>query len=322
VISRSFSTALERLAQYNAYLEKLGGRLSHELRTPVTVVRSSLENLKMAALPEEARWATLLSACSTDGDLACVLRALEARGGSPADLEAAEAAGVLEMGGDRVLITHPLLRAVVVELAGGRERRAAHRLLGEALGDEEGGERWAWHRAQGAIGPDEPAATALAAFAARAADRGAAAAAAAGFDRAAGFLADHDVDLRVFVLLGAPYVAPEESVEWTVRTAEYAARRGATAIALIPVRGGNGELERLESLGHFAPPSLAQLEAALDGCLGLAPVAVAADLWDLDRLPACAECRPRRIERLRRLNVTGGPEPRVVCPACGALSAA
>jgi dedicated sortase system histidine kinase len=54
-LSRSFSTALERLAQYNAYLEKLGGRLSHELRTPVTVVRSSLENLKMSELPADAR---------------------------------------------------------------------------------------------------------------------------------------------------------------------------------------------------------------------------------------------------------------------------
>jgi uncharacterized Fe-S cluster-containing MiaB family protein len=138
------------------------------------------------------------------------------------------------------------------------------------------------------------------------------------FDRAAGFLGDHDVDLRVFVLLGAPYVEPEESVEWTVRTAEYAARRGATTIALIPVRGGNGEMERLEALGHFVPPGLAQLEAALERCLDLAPVVVAADLWDLDRLPACAECRPRRIERLRRLNLTGGPEPRVVCRACGA----
>jgi uncharacterized Fe-S cluster-containing MiaB family protein len=138
------------------------------------------------------------------------------------------------------------------------------------------------------------------------------------FDRAAGFLGDHDVDLRVFVLLGAPYVEPEESVEWTVRTAEYAARRGATTIALIPVRGGNGEMERLEALGHFVPPGLAQLEAALERCLDLAPVVVAADLWDVDRLPACAECGPRRIERLRRLNVTGGPEPRVVCRACGA----
>ncbi len=54
-LSRSFSTALDRLAQYNIYLEKLSGRLTHELRTPITVVRSSLENLKMETLPEEAR---------------------------------------------------------------------------------------------------------------------------------------------------------------------------------------------------------------------------------------------------------------------------
>jgi len=52
----------------------------------------------------------------------------------------------------------------------------------------------------------------------------------------------------------------------------------AAAIALIPVRGGNGEMERLAALGHFTPPTLAQLEAALDRCLGL-PAAVAADLW-------------------------------------------
>jgi archaeosine synthase beta-subunit len=137
------------------------------------------------------------------------------------------------------------------------------------------------------------------------------------FDRAAAFLAEHGIDLRVFVLVGAPFVEPEESVEWTVRTAEYAARRGATRIALIPVRGGNGELERLAALGRFVPPGLSQVEAALDRCLGLAPVLVAADLWDIDRLPACAECRPRRIERLRRLNLTGGPEAPVVCRSCG-----
>jgi len=52
-LSRSFSTVLERLAQYNAYLENMAGRLSHELRTPIAVVRSSLENLKLAR-PGEA----------------------------------------------------------------------------------------------------------------------------------------------------------------------------------------------------------------------------------------------------------------------------
>jgi dedicated sortase system histidine kinase len=52
-LSRSFSTMLARLAQHHAYLESMAGRLSHELRTPIAVVRSSLENLKLAASPEE-----------------------------------------------------------------------------------------------------------------------------------------------------------------------------------------------------------------------------------------------------------------------------
>lgn len=54
-LSRSFSTALERIAQYNAHLEALAGRLSHELRTPIAVVRSSLDNLRMQDPSPEAR---------------------------------------------------------------------------------------------------------------------------------------------------------------------------------------------------------------------------------------------------------------------------
>jgi len=53
-LSRSFSSMLARLAQYHTYLESMAGRLSHELRTPIAVVRSSLENLKLAESPEEA----------------------------------------------------------------------------------------------------------------------------------------------------------------------------------------------------------------------------------------------------------------------------
>jgi len=138
------------------------------------------------------------------------------------------------------------------------------------------------------------------------------------FDRAACFLAENDIDLRVFILLGVPYVDPAESVEWTVRAAEYAASRGATTVSLIPVRGGNGEMERLAALGHFTAPTLTQVEGALDRSLGLAPVVVTVDLWDVERLATCADCGSNRIARLRRINVTGRTEPRVACDACSA----
>ena len=52
-LSRSFSAMLGKLSQHHQYLESMASRLSHELRTPIAVVRSSLENLKPA--PESAR---------------------------------------------------------------------------------------------------------------------------------------------------------------------------------------------------------------------------------------------------------------------------
>jgi len=45
-LSRSFSNIVSRLGGYTDYLENMSSRLSHELRTPVAVVRSSLENLQ------------------------------------------------------------------------------------------------------------------------------------------------------------------------------------------------------------------------------------------------------------------------------------
>ena len=54
-VSRSVSTILRRLGEYNSYLENMGGRLAHEIRTPIAVVRSSLDNLRLQPLPEEAK---------------------------------------------------------------------------------------------------------------------------------------------------------------------------------------------------------------------------------------------------------------------------
>ncbi|MEP0354266.1 proteobacterial dedicated sortase system histidine kinase [Paraglaciecola sp.] len=44
-LSRTFTSVLSKLSQYNSYLENMASRLSHELRTPVAIVNSSLDNL-------------------------------------------------------------------------------------------------------------------------------------------------------------------------------------------------------------------------------------------------------------------------------------
>jgi dedicated sortase system histidine kinase len=51
-LSRSFSSVLQQLGDYNTYLRTLASKLSHELRTPLAIVTSSLENLEHEALNE------------------------------------------------------------------------------------------------------------------------------------------------------------------------------------------------------------------------------------------------------------------------------
>ncbi|MFT4825000.1 MAG: two-component system sensor histidine kinase ChvG [Halioglobus sp.] len=45
-LSRSYADLLEKIRQYNDYLRTLSRKLSHELRTPIAVIQTSLENLE------------------------------------------------------------------------------------------------------------------------------------------------------------------------------------------------------------------------------------------------------------------------------------
>jgi len=145
-------------------------------------------------------------------------------------------------------------------------------------------------------------------------------------ERAAGRLEGLGLGLRCFVLIGVPRVAAPDQVEWVRRTVEHAAALGARVTSLIPVRGGNGELERLRAEGAWRPPDLGLVEDALDAALVWdrgheGGMTVQADPWDLERLAVCRGCASARLERLRRINRTGLPAPRIECRSCGAGSA-
>jgi two-component system sensor histidine kinase ChvG len=54
-VARSFSMLLGRLNEYTGYLRTLAGKLAHEIRTPLTIVRSSLDNLESEPVTAAAR---------------------------------------------------------------------------------------------------------------------------------------------------------------------------------------------------------------------------------------------------------------------------
>jgi signal transduction histidine kinase len=54
-LARSFERLTQAVAGYTDYLRTLASRLSHELNTPLAIVKSSLDNLEHAGLPDAAR---------------------------------------------------------------------------------------------------------------------------------------------------------------------------------------------------------------------------------------------------------------------------
>ena len=120
--------------------------------------------------------------------------------------------------------------------------------------------------------------------------------------------------LRVFLLVGVPFIISSQQQGWIARSVSFAFECGATAVSLIPTRPGNGAMEALGAVR----PTLADLESALERALERAPGRVFADLWDLDRFSDCPSCFDARHHRLRRMNLEQRAPLSATCGACGA----
>ena len=97
----------------------------------------------------------------------------------------AEAAGLVRVDTSGPRFDRPLVRSAIYHTVPFAERAAAHRRIAEALRDQP--DRYAWHLAAAAMGPDERVASLLEETAAQAQRRGGTAAAARALERAAEF---------------------------------------------------------------------------------------------------------------------------------------
>jgi two-component system, OmpR family, sensor histidine kinase ChvG len=74
-LARSFAHLLDEVATYTDYLRTLASKLSHELQTPLAIVKSSLDNLDHQAVPAAAR--TYLARARDGADrLGAIVRAM------------------------------------------------------------------------------------------------------------------------------------------------------------------------------------------------------------------------------------------------------
>ena len=143
----------------------------------------------------------------------------------------------------------------------------------------------------------------------------------ADFRTAASFLLRNEISLRVFVLVGLPFSRKEEWADATRMSIEASFRSGAEIVSLIPTRLGNGTMEELQRQGQFVPPTLADLETAIEDFLegeegrARTPGLVLADLWNADALGAPRCCAVSRVNRLRKMNLIQRNLPLPPCPS-------
>jgi DNA-binding CsgD family transcriptional regulator len=221
---------------------------------------------EVRTLPPDTRMFLLLVAADTSGDIAVVWKAAGRLGIGREAAEAGEAADLISLG-PPVTYRHPLIRSAVYGTARPADRRAAHGALAAVTGPSDG-ERWVWHRAGAAVGPDEEVAALLENCAAQAVSTGAISSAVALLTRAARLTPDQ-----------------ERAAQRRVAAAEAAIERGSSGQARTLVQQGapalrdaawRARVERVCGLADLRdgnlPGAASRLRLAAEGLLTTDPV--------------------------------------------------
>jgi len=251
---------------------------------------------RLAALPRPTDALLKMAAVSDGpalGEIVAAARAWTGTDISPADLDAAVSALLVEVAGTEVRFRHTLMRSAIHQSMTAADQRAAHAALARVLPASQE-DRRVRHQAAATVLPDESVAARLAAVADRAARRGGVAAAVDALSRAAAL--SEDADARVERLLRAADFAVELGRRDTVtRLLDQAADSGLSVRQRVQVswlRGSFDEGLRQQAANAAMLTALAE-EVAADGDVALA-VRI---LWSAAQLCFWSEPGPR-VRRL------------------------
>ncbi len=190
-------------------------------------------------------------------------------------LAPAEAAGLVRVDTSGPHFNHPLVRSAIYHTVPFAERAAAHRRIAEALRDQP--DRYAWHLAAAAMGPDERVASLLEETAAQAQRRGGTAAAARALERAAE-LSPREDDRARRLLAAADLAVPTGQADWVQElatkvlsvTADPELRNRARLDIGWALVWSNRHADALATLVSVAAEASAGMPAVAWGALGLA----------------------------------------------------
>ena len=135
----------------------------------------------------------------------------------------------------------------------------------------------------------------------------------ADFDRAVTKCKSLNIDVRVFVLLHPPGVDQKESVEWTWRTVDYAMERQVRHVSIIPVRAGNGWIDRLIETAEYQLPTVSMIRELYQsfssneffsaGVSRIGDSMIEFDLWDFENWQGgCPRCRESLVKHIASCN--------------------
>jgi radical SAM enzyme (TIGR01210 family) len=122
------------------------------------------------------------------------------------------------------------------------------------------------------------------------------------FSDAVSFLKQNEIQTRAFILLRPPFLSEEEGIYWAERSIDFAFNCGVECCIIIPVRAGNGAMDRLKDMNLFSPPNIISLEKVLEYGIGLKRGRVFADVWDIEIFSSCKNCLDERTKRLIYMN--------------------